>query len=157
MRYILLLIAICLTFLSCIHTDVSLRRYVSFLEGQWTNQDSVSTSKEEWKWINDSLLQGQGFVIRQHDTQVAETMQLIKCNDRIYFIPSSLKQSTATNDSFLLQMPIKNDSLVFYNPTHDFPQYIVYHFIKPDSIAAHIDGVYEGKRMLIRFPLHKKR
>ena len=48
-----------------------------------------------------------------------------------------------------------NDSIVFSDPAHDYPQTIGYRRAGPDSIIAWIDGVSRGKPRRVEFPYRR--
>ena len=47
------------------------------------------------------------------------------------------------------------DSVVFANPTHDFPQHVGYRRVGRDSVRAWIDGTMRGAQRRIEFPYRR--
>lgn len=99
-------------------------------------------SCERWTKINSNELQGIAFNITGKDTAVLERVRLSNTNSAISYNVTGAKSGDKT--SFKLTSS-KNGEFVFENPAHDFPQRVVYHFVKPDSIHAWVDGKYKGK------------
>ena len=48
--------------------------------------------------------------------------------------------------------PMTDDEVVFENPTHDFPQRIIYRKGADRSVTARIEGVIDGKARGVDFP-----
>jgi hypothetical protein len=51
---------------------------------------------------------------------------------------------------------ITDHSVVFDNPSHDFPNRIVYEYTAPDRLDARIEGTSNGQPMALRFPMRRR-
>lgn len=124
---------------------------LQWLNGEWGNySDSTMTFSESWQTINDSLMEGDSFTIEKGDTISHETMQIKVSGDKMYFVPTVNNQNNGQPVVFTLE-DSKNNSFVFKNPEHDFPQTIVYQKINDDSLSAYIEGSMNGKAQRIDF------
>ncbi len=99
---------------------------------------------EQWKMINPNELQSSGFDVVGSRTIVEEKVKLIKNRAGIFYIPTVLNQNGGKEVRFKLTSAA-NGQFVFSNPTHDFPQRIVYQFASKDVLHAWVDGKVKGK------------
>jgi len=130
---------------------------LKWLNGEWENyNDSSLTFTESWQNINDSLMQGESFTMEKGDTVSHETMQIKISGGKMFFIPTVDNQNNAQTVVFTLE-DSKNNSFVFKNRAHDFPQTIVYQKINDDSLAAYIEGTMNGKAQRIDFGFVRKK
>lgn len=87
----------------------------SWMLGHW---ETEAGGTETWSRVSDDTYEGQGFDGRSH-----ESLRLVEMADGVFYIAK-----VAHND---LPIPFKltgctEDTLVFENPTHDFPQRLEY-------------------------------
>jgi len=83
-------------------------------------------------------------MVKGKDTLLLEQVRLINKADGIFYVPIVNGQNGGESVSFKL-ISSTNNEFIFSNPQHDFPQRVAYHFIKPDSIYAWVDGRKNGK------------
>ena len=113
--------------------------------GTWQMKTAKGIIGETWKKVNDTELHSTGYKINLGgDTSLLENVQLVKKGGAIYYIPILKNQNEGKPVAFKLTIA-KSKQFIFINPTHDFPQRIVYQFITPDSLHAWVDGKYHGK------------
>ncbi len=110
--------------------------------GTWTMKKKNGYSCEQWIKVNKNELNSTAFNIKGKDTTVYERVSLTNKNGIIKYTVTGADNSAPVTFKLITA---KNDYFVFSNPTHDFPQRVVYHFVKHDSIHAWIDGKYNGK------------
>ncbi len=98
------------------------------LLGDWVDSTSSDTFlvHESWKAINDSTLDGRGQVMAGQDTVFIELLKLERRGGTLIYSALPGGQSTGTWTSFQGTVS-SGDTLLFENPTHDFPQRIRYH------------------------------
>jgi len=129
---------------------------VSFqwLEGKWEGKinDSMLIF-EEWNTSNDKILSGTGGMCVKNDTVFAEKIFILK-KDNNYYYRAEVKENEQPVDFAYMQTT--NDSIVFENTTHDFPQRIVYYYKTAGKLYAHIDGTIKGKYRKEIFEYDKK-
>jgi hypothetical protein len=112
--------------------------------GTWQMKTKNGYICERWIKVNNSELKSTGFIVKGKDTTILEQVRLINKADGIFYIPIVNGQNSGEPTSFKL-ISSANNEFIFSNPQHDFPQRVVYHFIKPDSIYAWVDGEKNGK------------
>ncbi|OCX52888.1 hypothetical protein BEL04_00730 [Mucilaginibacter sp. PPCGB 2223] len=124
------------------------------LAGKWEMKTKKGTIGESWKKMNANELQSTGYEIKGKDTTWLEKVQLIKKSDGIYYIPTVKNENGGKPVPFKLISSV-NSEFIFSNPEHDFPQRVIYHLVKPDSLHAWIDGQYKGKYVKQDFYYHR--
>jgi hypothetical protein len=104
------------------------------LVGAWVDNTSNARLRyfESWQAQGDSLLLGKGFVLAKQDTVFIEDLKLELMDGNVLY---SARIDTQNNGAWVpfTAQPSGQDSLVFENPGHDFPQCITY--VK-DSLGA---------------------
>ncbi|WP_448697985.1 DUF6265 family protein [Mucilaginibacter sp. AW1-3] len=124
------------------------------LSGRWEMQTKKGIFGESWKKVSADELQSTGYSIKGKDTTWLEKVQLIKKPDGIYYIPTVKDENGGKAVPFKLISSVNNE-FIFSNPQHDFPQRVIYHLVKPDSLHAWIDGQYKGKYVKQDFYYHR--
>jgi hypothetical protein len=125
-----------------------------WLIGNWENRTPKGTFYESWNKTNDNELSGKSYIIKENDTVVFETIQLLREQERLFYIPIVSDQNNKQPIRFAATM-ISENRLVFENPQHDFPQIISYTKISADSLVAQISGIKNGKERRQIFPMKR--
>jgi hypothetical protein len=113
-----------------------------WLEGSWVGKyDSVPVF-EQWKPAEKTIMFGRGGVLNGKDTVFTEKVQLEEREDGIYYIAMLKDNPGATEFKF---SGFKNDTAVFENPSHDFPQRVLYFKNNDGTFYAGVDGKFSGK------------
>lgn len=141
-------------FFSSVVNDNPQLKQAEWLIGTWENQSQRGTIYEKWSKISDLEFSGKSFALAENDTIVFETLQLIEKQDGIFYIPTVKNQNDGQPVSFSLKK-ISETELFFENPEHDFPQYISYTRVLPDSLIAEISGMRGGQERKITFRMRK--
>lgn len=96
------------------------------LIGEWQDvQDSGRTVfNEHWSRAADGTLVGLGFVLSGKDTVFIEHLGILRMDTTTYYAATINNQNSGA--AVLFKLVHSFDSLVFTDPTHDFPQRIVY-------------------------------
>jgi hypothetical protein len=120
--------------------------------GKWQVNDS--NNYEEWVKVNDGLLQGKGYKIRDNRTIVNETIEISLSGNEVFYIPTVMNQNAGVPVEFKLVSKSATE-IVFENKEHDFPQRIIYVKNGGMQIDARIEGVRDGQFSEVRFQLKK--
>ncbi len=129
---------------------------VAWFLGSWENNTREMNFREIWTKENDSLYKVHSFITIKNDTVFNENVALLERNDSLFYIVSVKNQNNEKPVSFYMSS-FKNDEITFENPTHDFPNKIIYKKINPDSIVATIVGVQKGNPVSEDFPMKKSK
>jgi hypothetical protein len=114
--------------------------------GTWIMSVPEGFICEQWREVDDHHLKGRSFKIIGTDTTVLETMTLVEKDNHISYDPVVANNGNDKNVNFPLASS-QNNTFIFSNPQHDFPQRIIYQFVSKDSLHAWIDGKYNGKEI----------
>ena len=116
-----------------------------WLIGTWENKTPKGSVFETWTKVNDHELSGKSYLVKEKDTVVFETIQVVQEQDLLFYIPLVKNQNNGLPVRFTGKA-ISETQLIFENPQHDFPQKISYTKIKSDSLVAEISGIQNGQQ-----------
>lgn len=120
----------------------------------WVSQNENTTSYEHWEKINDSLYTGGSETIKNGDTVFAEKLKIELIEGSIYYI-ADVAHNPAPVKFILTE--VNDNSAVFENPEHDFPQKITY-MNEDGTLHAVIEGPgKDGKLKKADFFMQKMR
>jgi len=129
---------------------------VHWFLGKWENNSEQGDFKEIWKQENDSLLKGESYVTVKGDTVFHENVDLVAKQDSLFYVVSVKGENSEQPVSFYMTESSAH-KVVFENPKHDFPTKIIYEKINNDSIVASISGKQNGKEVVEKFPMKKRK
>jgi len=89
---------------------------------------------------DDTLLTGAGFSVKSGVFTRTEKLAIIKNDTAIFYQATVEGQNQGATISFKLVNP-DNDSLVFENPAHDFPQRIEYNFLTDSTLEIKVGSI----------------
>lgn len=127
----------------------------SWLIGTWQKQSAKGILTESWQQLDDSTFVGRSFFVNNGDTVSSEFIRLEHRNGKLYYIPTVADQNEGKPIIFT-QTSLKDSSVTFENPEHDFPQKIYYQFQKPDSLIAEVSAMANGSQKSIVFRMERK-
>lgn len=123
-------------------TDINDLRW---LEGTWS-ENSQTGFRESWQWQNDQLITGFGFTTEDGDTLASEKLQIFVKDTNIFYQAVVFGQNQDQGVRFKLTYK-SADSLVFQNPGHDFPKYIIYSKLSDEVMHVYVrDGFGENSK-----------
>ena len=149
---LLLVTALCIT--SC--TKKKNITKAQWLIGNWGNESAEGNLVENWVKVNDSVFHGESYFIVVNDTVFAETIVLDDVLGKMAYtvtVPNQHHEKPVRFD----MTSITDKEMVFENPSHDFPDKIVYTHPTPDSLVAVIYGKKDGKPASETFKMAKKK
>jgi len=118
----------------------SLARF-GWLEGNWAGESDGLRMEEHWTSADGNGLVGMHKDVRAGKMVSFEFFRIESRADGIYYMTSP-GGAPATPFKLIQQSPRR---VVFENPTHDFPQRILYWSDKPGELCARIQGTLNGK------------
>jgi hypothetical protein len=120
---------------------------LAWLAGCWQAASPRRTLQEWWMPPAGGTLQGMSRAIRGDSVMSWEFVRIEPVNGRLSYVAQPSGQRPATFPATFV-----SDTLaVFADPTHDFPQRIIYHR-RPDSLLARIEGRVQGEERFVEFP-----
>lgn len=135
-----ILSAICFLFvlLSCRQDDKKSTDTFTWLSGSWEMKENDGTVTEEWKQVNDSLMEGQSDFIKGDSVIPFETIRLYRKGLDFLYEAKAAGQNGEQPVAFKITS-FTDSSFIAENPSHDFPKKITYLLITNDSIHAFVD------------------
>ncbi len=122
-----------------------------WLIGKWKGTQGDGVFYENWSKVNDYTLEGTGYHVVKSDTLFRESLQLHKVGKYWVYIATvenSYPVLFALIDAF-------DDTWIFANYEHDFPQRIVYTKRDNGKLYVKVEGETEGVQMKEEYLLQK--
>ncbi len=111
------------------------------LVGEWESYKGVKFN-ENWRFVNNNLLEGEGFSLNGSDTAFFESLKIFREGDSIYYRVLLDNRSEITD--FKLTEASKN-SWKFVNPDNDFPSIIIYKVQNDSLLLVTISNIRGNK------------
>jgi hypothetical protein len=127
-------------------------RSFAWLEGKWVGRYDTVPIFEQWKPADGKIMYGRGGVLSEKDTVFAEKISIEEREDGLYYIAVVKGNPGAAEFKFT---GFKNDTAVFENPEHDFPQRVLYFKDGESTFYACVDGKFNGKYVKEEFKYKK--
>ena len=118
-----------------------------FIAGCWSFERNGRMVEEHWLAPAGGSLLGVSRTVAGGKTAEFEFLQIRETSDGLAYIAKPSGQPEAT---FKMASKASN-TIVFENPTHDFPQRISYKR-EGDTLTARVEGTMNGKARGIDFP-----
>jgi len=129
---------------------------LKWLIGNWEINTPEGNYYESWKVINDSVYSGASYFISGKDTLSAETVSLEEREGELLYIPMVRDQNEGKPVTFRLTSSAE-ETYIFENPGHDFPQKISYRQLSADSLLAEVSGLVKGSERKEEFPMKRSK
>ena len=120
---------------------------LAFLAGCWALERGGRTVEEHWLAPAGGSLLGVGRTVGGGKTLEFEFLQIREEDNGLFYVAKPSNQPEA---SFKLTAH-SADSVTFENPTHDFPQRIIYRR-SGDALFARTEGTTNGRTRGVDFP-----
>jgi hypothetical protein len=116
------------------------------LPGAWIHEDREGgyVFEEYWSRANEQGLTGLGVVRSGNDTMMIEHLAVQASDSGTWYSAQIASQNSGAPVYFKLMH--EQDSLVFANTSHDFPQRITYIPAENGHWHVHLDGMQNGVR-----------
>jgi hypothetical protein len=124
---------------------------LAWLAGCWTGGDDVRQVDEQWMKPLGGTMMGMGRTVANGKTVDWETLVIRHAGSEIVFVANPARQAEA---SFTMVSASENE-VRFENPSHDFPQRIIYRLNPDGSLHARIEGTRDGKLRGVDFPMKR--
>jgi hypothetical protein len=125
---------------------------VAWLTGCWAAEGKEPGSGEMWLSPAGGTMLGVGRTVRTGKTVDFEFMQIrINPEGKLVFIALPAGQRETT---FVASTAVEGQ-VSFENPTHDFPQKVLYRRTGPETMVARIEGLRNGVARSIDFPMRR--
>lgn len=112
---------------------------LSWLVGTWENHESGQKVQEVWKVSNNTLLEGDGYMINKEDTSFHENLSIQSLNGQVVYIA----QFSGQAPTMFLMINSEGNYLIFENKEHIYPEKITYNLINDSTMIAGLEGKNE--------------
>lgn len=128
---------------------------MDWLIGNWENKLPEGTLSESWEKQDDSTFVGHSYFIKEKDTLSFESIELLQKGEDLFYVPTVKGQNNDKPVTFKLTTATTM-TFTFENPSHDYPQKIVYKKSGPNDLIATISGMQQGKQSSESYPMKRK-
>ena len=125
---------------------------LDWLGGCWSMESGSRTISEQWMRPSGGMVIGMSRTVSNGQTVAYEFLTISnKAEGGVELVarPSGQPEAAFT------MMPGSNGEATFENPTHDFPQRIIYRATGRDTLYARIEGTLGGKERAVDFPMKR--
>lgn len=126
----------------------------NFLVGKWEMKTKSGKIVERWKKHKDSLTSTSHKFNATGDSILTEAVVLKKIKGEWHFCVTGYEKGNEGRTDFKL-VASANETFIFENKSHDFPQQIVYQNKGNDQLLAWIEGEIGGKKRKMEFPYQR--
>jgi hypothetical protein len=117
---------------------------IDWLIGKWEYKTQNVLVTESWTKKTNGNYVGYSYSIQGKDTVSQEVVEIVLENNKVIYKATVKEQNGGETIPFLMTNSA-NDSIVFVNELHDFPQKIVYKKVGETTIEAAIEGRIQNK------------
>ena len=128
-----------------------------FMTGCWVIERPEKSMRIEEQWMAPAggTMIGMSRTVRNKVTTGWEFMRIEVSDSGVHFVskPKENKDETFFKlSTSAADVKPSTAFAAFDNPEHDFPQRVIYHSNKPDTLSARIEGTMNGKTSGVDFP-----
>ena len=123
---------------------------VAWLQGCWQLDSGGRVAEEQWMAPRGGIMLGVGRTVRDGKLVEYESVVLREEDGKLAYEAHPSGQPSAV----FLSKTLDESSIVFENPTHDYPQRVGYKY-DGAALLAWIDGTVNGKPRRVEFPYRR--
>jgi len=129
----------------------------SWLTGKWSMKEKNSTIVEQWSFFNGSL-KCMSYEVKGIDTILIENASISCIGGKSVFTyyPGNKAQAGKTEPVHFVLVSEENNTFIFENKQHDFPQRVIYQRLNDNECHAWIEGTQNGKMEKVDFNYKKQ-
>ncbi|KRT17645.1 hypothetical protein ASU31_03630 [Pedobacter ginsenosidimutans] len=140
-----LLVLILIGFCTNVNAQKDPSKAFAFILGSWEMQTAKGKIVEQWVQNPDKTLSGKSYRINaKGGSLLTETLKIKKIGKDTFYCSTVTGQNEGRETCFKL-IATKDETYVFEDKTHDFPQRIVYQNQGKNDLLAWIEGELNGK------------
>ncbi len=124
---------------------------LAWLSGCMELRSGPRLIEEQWTSPRGGLMLGMSRTSRNDSILEFEQIRIESRPDGLYYVASPSRQATTEFKA----TAVLDSSVVFENPSHDFPQKISYRMSGRDSIVASIEGPRGGQTRSLAYPYRR--
>jgi hypothetical protein len=128
----------------------------TFMLGSWEMKTPKGKITESWVQDKNGF-RGKSYSHNlKGDSTLTETIIIRNIEGNFYFCVTGLEKNNTGTTNFKM-VSSANNTFIFENKLHDFPQRIIYQDKGKDNLLAWIEGTVNGKKMKSEFPYRRKK
>jgi Domain of unknown function (DUF6265) len=121
---------------------------LQWITGCWERRAGGTLITEQWTQPRAHMMLGTGQTTRGDSTTEYEQLRIFDRGSQVVYGAMPSGQPSAE----FVATGVTDTLVVFSNPTHDFPQRVIYRRRGPDSLLARIEGMRGGQLRGVDFP-----
>jgi hypothetical protein len=114
---------------------------VGWIAGCWELSAGSRRIEEQWMAPRGGLMLGVSRTVVGDSLREYEQVALFERGGRLVYAATPARQAPAEFES----IAVSDSAVTFENPTHDFPQRVMYRRHGPDSLVARVEGLRSGR------------
>jgi hypothetical protein len=118
-----------------------------WMAGCWEARSTRRLVEEQWMVPRGPVMLGMSRTVRGDTLVEYEVLRLEERADSLFYVANPVRQAQAQ----FLATSNTDTSVVFENPSHDFPKKISYSRVGPDSVIARVEGELSGKNRVLEY------
>ncbi|MEP6491147.1 MAG: DUF6265 family protein [bacterium] len=122
-----------------------------WLAGCWERRSGATLITEQWTFPRGRMMLGTGHTTRADSTIEYEQLRIFERAGQLVYGAMPSGQAPAE----FVATGVTDTLVVFSNPTHDFPQRVIYRRRGNDSLLARIEGTRAGQTRGVDFPYNR--
>lgn len=124
----------------------------SWLAGKWSMKEKNATIVEQWSFFNGSL-KCMSYEVKGIDTTLIENASISCIGGKSVFTyyPEKADKDGKKEPVHFVLVSEKDNTFIFENKQHDFPQRVVYQRVNETECHAWIEGMENGKLNKVEF------
>jgi hypothetical protein len=125
---------------------------LGWLAGCWVEESATGRREELWMAPLGKTMLGVSRTVVAGETVEYEYLRIEDQDGVLVYIAAPSGQAITS----FRQIELTDSTVVFADPTHDFPERIRYRRVHGDSLLAQIEGQRKGETRVIDFPLRRR-
>lgn len=125
---------------------------LAWLAGCWAEEFANGRREEVWMAPLGKTMLGASRTVVAGKTVEYEYLRIEDQDGVLVYIAAPSGQAITS----FRQIELTDSTVVFADPTHDFPERIRYRRVRGDSLLAQIEGERKGETRVIDFPLRRR-
>ena len=114
---------------------------VGWIAGCWERSAGSRLIEEQWMRPRAGLMLGVSRTVVGDSLREYEQVALFERGGRLVYAATPARQAPAEFES----IAVSDTAVTFENPTHDFPQRVIYRRRGSDSLVARVEGMRGGQ------------
>jgi hypothetical protein len=124
---------------------------LAWMAGCWERRNGTRVVEEQWMRPRGGTMLGMSRTVRNDSLVEFEQLRIRTDGNVLVYIAKPSGQAESSFRSTVVDA----NAVTFEDPTHDFPQRIIYRLPKADSLHARIEGMRGGQLRGVDFPMRR--